>query len=175
MMYSNFFNLHFFATRFDSLRQLIVLILPVLFLLSCQSENSNESDTKSSLPEEINSDQEIGVYELRTYYASEGNLENLLSRFRDHTLLLFEKHEMKNIAYWVPTQNNESGRVTTMKNAVQLVKAILVEDDGASMVEYAIGVAFIAALLVVALALFTGKLNGVFTSINGKLDTAAGQ
>jgi hypothetical protein len=106
MMYSNFFNLHFIATKFKPLWQL--LILPMLFLLSCQSENSKESDSTTSLPEQTNSDQEIGVYELRTYYASEGNLENLLSRFRDHTLLLFEKHGMKNIAYWVPTQNDEN-------------------------------------------------------------------
>lgn len=46
-----------------------------------------------------------GCYELRTYHAAEGKLEALHSRFRDHTLALFEKHGMKNLAYWVPEPN----------------------------------------------------------------------
>lgn len=40
------------------------------------------------------------VFELRTYIATEGKLDNLNARFRDHTLKLFEKHGMKNWAYW---------------------------------------------------------------------------
>ena len=40
------------------------------------------------------------VFELRDYTASAGNLAALDSRFRDHTLKLFEKHGMQNIAYW---------------------------------------------------------------------------
>ncbi len=42
------------------------------------------------------------VFELRTYTAHEGKLDALHSRFRDHTLKLFEKHGMKNIGYWTP-------------------------------------------------------------------------
>lgn len=42
------------------------------------------------------------VYELRTYTATPGNLDKLLTRFRDHTTKLFEKHGMKNIGYAVP-------------------------------------------------------------------------
>ncbi|HYP08144.1 MAG TPA: NIPSNAP family protein [Bryobacteraceae bacterium] len=41
------------------------------------------------------------VFEMRTYVAKEGKLENLLARFRDHTTRLFEKHGMENVAYWV--------------------------------------------------------------------------
>lgn len=40
------------------------------------------------------------VFELRTYVASKGNLAALNARFRNHTLKLFEKHGMTNIAYW---------------------------------------------------------------------------
>lgn len=40
------------------------------------------------------------VFELRTYKATPGNLPNLLSRFRDHTLKLFKKHGMTSVAYW---------------------------------------------------------------------------
>jgi hypothetical protein len=40
------------------------------------------------------------VFELREYTASEGNLAALDARFRDHTVKLFEKHGMQNLAYW---------------------------------------------------------------------------
>jgi hypothetical protein len=42
------------------------------------------------------------VYELRIYTCNEGKLPDLLKRFRDHTCQIFEKHGIKNIAYWVP-------------------------------------------------------------------------
>src|SRR6266571_7172360 len=42
------------------------------------------------------------VYELRVYHCLEGKLPDLLKRFREHTTKLFEKHGMKNIAYWTP-------------------------------------------------------------------------
>ncbi len=44
------------------------------------------------------------VFELRTYTASPGNLDNLLTRFRGHTLKLFEKHAMTSFGYWTPTE-----------------------------------------------------------------------
>lgn len=45
------------------------------------------------------------VYEMRTYYAAPGKLDQLHARFRDHTKKLFEKHGMTNIGYWVPVEN----------------------------------------------------------------------
>lgn len=42
------------------------------------------------------------VFEIRTYTTNEGKLEALKTRFRDHTIKLFEKHGMTNIGYWVP-------------------------------------------------------------------------
>ena len=42
------------------------------------------------------------VFEMRTYYAAPGKLEDLQARFRDHTVKLFEKHGMANVGYWVP-------------------------------------------------------------------------
>ncbi len=52
--------------------------------------------------------QEGPVFELRTYKATPGNLENLLARFRDHTMRIFEKHGMTNVGYWVPTDPEEA-------------------------------------------------------------------
>ena len=43
------------------------------------------------------------VFEMRTYTTPEGKLDALLSRFRDHTVKLFTKHGMTNLAYWTPT------------------------------------------------------------------------
>lgn len=42
------------------------------------------------------------VFEIRTYTTAEGKLEDLHRRFREHTMKLFEKHGMVNIAYWTP-------------------------------------------------------------------------
>ena len=42
------------------------------------------------------------VFELRTYTAPDGKLPNLQARFRDHTIRIFNKHNMKSIGYWVP-------------------------------------------------------------------------
>ena len=42
------------------------------------------------------------VYELRTYTCYEGKLETLKTRFRDHTIRLFKRHNMESIGYWIP-------------------------------------------------------------------------
>ncbi len=51
-----------------------------------------------------------GVYELRIYHTYEGKLDDLLARFRDHTMKLFEKHGIKNVAYWTPTDDPLKGK-----------------------------------------------------------------
>lgn len=43
------------------------------------------------------------LYELRTYTAPEGKLDALNARFRNHTMQLFEKHGIRNVIYWTPT------------------------------------------------------------------------
>jgi NIPSNAP len=50
------------------------------------------------------------VYELRIYHANEGKLDDLLKRFRDHTTKLFERHGIKNVAYWTPTDDPLKGK-----------------------------------------------------------------
>jgi len=42
------------------------------------------------------------VFELRTYTAPEGKLGELQARFRNHTIRIFNKHNMTSIGYWVP-------------------------------------------------------------------------
>ena len=47
------------------------------------------------------------VYELRTYTTPPGKLDALKARFRDHTITIFNKHSMKSVGYWVPTDGPE--------------------------------------------------------------------
>ena len=62
-------------------------------------------------PQEKSSAQaSTSVYELRVYHTYEGKLDDLLARFRDHTMKLFEKHGIKNIAYWTPTDDPLKGK-----------------------------------------------------------------
>jgi hypothetical protein len=48
------------------------------------------------------------VFELRTYTTHEGKLGDLNKRFRDHTMRIFKKHGMENIAYWQPQDAPDS-------------------------------------------------------------------
>jgi hypothetical protein len=42
------------------------------------------------------------VFELRTYTSPPGKLPALHRRFREHTMELFARHGMTNVAYWTP-------------------------------------------------------------------------
>jgi hypothetical protein len=53
-------------------------------------------------------EKETRFFEMRTYYATPGKLDDLMARFRNHTTRLFEKHGMINIGYWLPLTNTEN-------------------------------------------------------------------
>lgn len=61
------------------------------FVLSAVSGNEEASAADTS------------VYELRIYTCEPGKLGALHERFRNHTMRIFEKHGIVNVAYWVPT------------------------------------------------------------------------
>lgn len=48
------------------------------------------------------------TFELRTYTCLPGKLPALLTRFKDHTLKLFEKHGMTNVAYWTTVEKDST-------------------------------------------------------------------
>jgi hypothetical protein len=50
------------------------------------------------------------LYELRIYRAAPGKLKDLLARFREHTIKLFERHGMKSVAYWTPVEEPEKSK-----------------------------------------------------------------
>jgi hypothetical protein len=51
------------------------------------------------------------VYELRMYHVREGRLDALKARFGDHTDLIFKRHNMKSIGYWVPEGKPDSQKL----------------------------------------------------------------
>jgi hypothetical protein len=71
--------------------------LIAMFLL-CKISSSAATDAKKA----------NRVFEIRTYTAADGKLDALLTRFRDHTTKLFEKHDMTSIGYWVPQDEPKS-------------------------------------------------------------------
>lgn len=54
------------------------------------------------------------VFELRTYTAAKGKLDNLHARFRDHTIALFAKHGMTNFAYFKLTAGQPNSATTLL-------------------------------------------------------------
>ena len=50
------------------------------------------------------------VYELRTYTAADGKLDAVVARFRDHTRSIFDRHNMKSVGYWTPSEGPMAGK-----------------------------------------------------------------
>ena len=69
----------------------VVLGLAMTCAVSVTAEEGGASVAKDSR-----------VFEMRTYYALPGKVEDLHARFRNHTSGLFQKHGMTIIGYWVP-------------------------------------------------------------------------
>lgn len=49
------------------------------------------------------------IYELRTYTAAEGKLDAVSARFRDNTRRIFDRHHMKSVGYWLPSEGPMAG------------------------------------------------------------------
>jgi hypothetical protein len=84
------------------MKSLFTLIL-VLAITACGS--GNNQSTVSSVASQTT---EPVFFELRTYYCNPGKLDDLLTRFNDNTMKLFEKHGMVNMAYWLPMDNQDN-------------------------------------------------------------------
>jgi NIPSNAP len=85
-------------------RRTLLQSIPALAVLSKAATADPQEKQKGS------GERSTMVYELRVYHANEGKLNDLLARFRDHTTQLFEKHGIKNVAYWTPTDDPGKGR-----------------------------------------------------------------
>ena len=82
-------------------RRTLLQSFPVAALLPASLWAAARQDHDNSMPAATT------VFELRVYHAPPGKLPELLARFREHTLKLFEKHGIKSVAYWTPVEEPE--------------------------------------------------------------------
>ena len=78
-------------------RQTLLLVLSLAATFSFAGNQAAAADPAA-----------LRCFELRTYTAAPGRLDALNSRFRNHTLVLFKKHGMEVVGFWVPT-DKEAG------------------------------------------------------------------
>lgn len=76
------------------------------------------------------------LLELRTYTTEPGRLPNLLARFRDHTLRLFERHGMVNLPYWV-LDGNQAGARSTLVPGRTLIYLLAHRDRASAAASFA--------------------------------------
>ncbi|MEW4487823.1 NIPSNAP family protein [Thalassoglobus sp. JC818] len=57
-----------------------------------------------------------GLYELRVYTCEPGKLEALNSRFKNHTMRIFERHGIENVAYWTPVDESDERLIYLLKH-----------------------------------------------------------
>jgi hypothetical protein len=70
-------------------------LLPSTLLAAARQDNASSAQALTA------------VYELRVYHAASGKLADLLARFRDHTVKIFDRHGIKSVAYWTPVDEPE--------------------------------------------------------------------
>lgn len=89
-------------------RRTLLQSFPAAALLPAANRISFPGTFKDkSTPEQTSS---TTVYELRVYHVYEGKQDDLLRRFREHTMQIFEKHGIHNVAYWTPTDDPLKGK-----------------------------------------------------------------
>lgn len=92
------------------MKKLFAFLLPAtIFFVSCSTSSKTNSTAKSGafVPSEAVL-QQNPFYEMRTYYAAPGKLDDLQARFRNNTMRIFAKHNMVNIGYWIPIENPDN-------------------------------------------------------------------
>ena len=82
-------------------RRTLLQALPAATLLPASLWAASQQDKTNPMQAST------GIYELRVYHAAPGKLGELLARFREHTTKLFDRHGIKNVAYWTPVDEPE--------------------------------------------------------------------
>lgn len=98
----------------------IILTVLILTLLSC-----NETIPVEKIPVEKEVNQHE-IYEMRVYYTHEGKFDDILSRFENHTVQLFEKHGFTNVGYWS----------TAKRDSVSFADKFILQNEGKSALVY---------------------------------------
>lgn len=91
-------------------RRTLLQSLPAAALLPTAAWAASAAHNSFSEKDPVPAPSPATVYELRVYHTFDGKLDDLLRRFREHTMQLFEKHGIKNVAYWIPTDDPLKGK-----------------------------------------------------------------
>jgi hypothetical protein len=91
-------------------RRTLLKTIPGLALLPAAGWFAVEKGNAEAGASPANPEPSTAVYELRIYHTYDGKLDDLLRRFREHTMKIFERHGIKNIAYWTPTDDPLKGK-----------------------------------------------------------------
>jgi hypothetical protein len=89
------------------MKTLFAALILALALTSTQAAETNAAPVSPSVAKDSR------CFEMRTYYAAPGKLEDLNKRFRDHTCRLFQKHGIELVGFWIP-QDKEKGSENTL-------------------------------------------------------------
>src|SRR5712664_4514285 len=94
-------------------RRTLLMAAPLAVLAPCEIAEAMKSTFASLAHQSLaRAEREQGgamggstvVYELRIYHVVPGKIENLVARFRDHTMRLFADHGIKSVAYWTAVE-----------------------------------------------------------------------
>lgn len=95
----------------NKLIRLVALVSILSFVsIIASAQNASATPTIAPSPSLV---KDSRCFEIRTYIAAPGKLEELHARFRDHTMRLFKKHGMEVVGFWGPT-DKEKGSENTL-------------------------------------------------------------
>lgn len=86
----------------------IALLTLSIVTLGCSSTKQSTSASAKIAKPSASTIKQNPFYEMRTYYAAPGKLDDLNARFRNNTMRIFAKHGMVNLGYWVPIVNPDN-------------------------------------------------------------------
>jgi hypothetical protein len=75
------------------MKKQILLLASAMLLIAAAGQTADKAPAENRF------------FEMRTYHAAPGKLDEVNARFRDHTVALFAKHDITNIGYWIPSPN----------------------------------------------------------------------
>ena len=97
------------------MKGLKIFFLTGLILISCSVDNEKSDNI-------VDHD----IYEMRVYYTYDGKFNDIISRFENHTIKLFEKHGFNNVGYWT----------TLMKDSLSFADKFIFQNDGKEALVY---------------------------------------
>ena len=89
-----------------------VILLVAVTAIGPWSVEAQDKPAKPTLAPSASLAKDSRCFELRTYYATPGKLEDLHARFRNHTMGLFKKHGMEVKGFWGPTDKEQGSENT---------------------------------------------------------------